>query len=205
MYVSPRISVKDIFVGNGRDRSGNLSRRLLKDRKLIRLKDYDYSSEGLYFITICTNSRINYFGEINNFEMKLNTIGEIVQKQWEWLAKQYKYIILDHSVVMPNHFHGILYIINDSNSPVKIKPLSELIGAFKTTSSKKIHEEGVKEFKWQKSFFDRIIRTEKELNNIRHYIACNPAKWEMDSENPDCREIHKRNGHDRSLQGVDII
>jgi len=67
----------------------------MKDRKKIRLKGYDYSQAGCYFITICTHNRIDYFGEIRNSEMILNQHGKIVSKQWEWLAEQYSYIILD--------------------------------------------------------------------------------------------------------------
>jgi REP element-mobilizing transposase RayT len=89
---------------------------------------------------------------------------------------------------MPNHCHGILIIDPDvgngrNRSLPKIKPLFELIGAFKTTSSKKIHEAGLREFKWQKSFYDHVIRNDKSLYRIRKYIINNPLKWEYDQEN----------------------
>jgi REP element-mobilizing transposase RayT len=86
---------------------------------------------------------------------------------------------------MPNHFHGII-IIDPSliTSDIKIKSLSELIGAFKTTSSKIIHSTGLEVFCWQKSFYDRIIRNEKELLKIRQYIHNNPLKWEIEKNNP---------------------
>jgi len=67
----------------------------------------------------------------------------------------------------------------------KIKPLSELIGAFKTTSSKLIHQNGLSEFQWQRNYYDRIIRNEKELEKIRKYIFENPLKWELDRNNPE--------------------
>ena len=138
--------------------------------------------------------------------MILNAFGDIVKNQWLWLEQQYWFVILDEFVVMPNHFHGILIIDSDNNksqelslvaensrdcSLPKIKPLPQLIGAFKTTSSKLIHNlESLSktqyeqiQFKWHKSFYDRIIRTEKELNNVRNYIKNNPLKWSLDIEN----------------------
>ena len=197
-------------------------------RKPQRLKSFDYSTDGAYFITICTANRENFFGEIVNGKMILNACGEIVNQQWEWLAAQYPFVSLDEFIVMPNHFHGVLFIdrmvgddggcvgddagvvdgggvgngrdhslrcnndsVNhadhslrcdvDSIKPQKIKSLSELVGAFKTTSSKRIHRETPQEnFAWQKSFYDRIIRDDEELNRIREYIWANPANWETD-------------------------
>jgi len=82
-------------------------------------------------------------------------------------------------------FHGIIIIdASLKTSDVKTKSLSELIGAFKTTSSKLIHQAELKTFHWQKSFYDRIIRNEIELFKIRQYIQNNPLKWEIDKNNP---------------------
>jgi REP element-mobilizing transposase RayT len=108
--------------------------------------------------------------------MNLNEYGKIVEQQWLWLAKQYSYIELNEYIVMPDHFHGIV-MINDENEPTtKIKPLSEIIGAFKTTSSKLIHQAGLTDFKWQRSFHERIIHNLFQLDNIQTYIKNNPTK-----------------------------
>jgi REP element-mobilizing transposase RayT len=157
----------------------------LPNRKLNRLKEYDYSNGGYYFITICTADRDHYLGRIDKEIMIKNDFGNIVEKQWLWLHQNYQYVELDYYVVMPNHFHGII-IIDPSliTSDIKIKSLSELIGAFKTTSSKIIHSTGLEVFCWQKSFYDRIIRNEKELLKIRQYIHNNPLKWEIEKNNP---------------------
>ena len=156
-------------------------------RQSIRLKRYDYSSPGYYYVTICTKHNIEYLGERKNGKMILNQFGNIVNQQWKWLSNQYKYVEIDEFAVMPNHFHGIL-IIDPTNvvnrrvvtgrdlSLQKIKPLPELIGAFKTTSSKLIHQSGLDEFRWQRSFYDHIIRTETSLNKIQRYIMDNPLK-----------------------------
>jgi REP element-mobilizing transposase RayT len=142
---------------------------------------------------MCTQDRTEYFGEIKNGGMILNEYGEIARQCWQWLEKQYPYIKLDEFIIMPNHTHGILLIdengCRDRSRPVptegtiKIKSLSELIGAFKTISSKQIHLLGFEIFAWQRSFYDHIIQNEKSLNEIRYYIQTNPANWERDRNN----------------------
>jgi len=163
---------------------------MLKQRKSNRLRNYDYSQGGYYFITICTQDRIEWFGKIQNGVIELNENGAIAVKQWIWLGEQYPYVVLDSYAVMPNHFHGIMGI-NAGNgrgrSLQKIKSLSELVGAFKTTSSKLIHRIGVGGFLWQKSFYDHIIRDELSLNRIRKYIMNNPKQWDTDIENTNNR------------------
>ena len=78
-------------------------------RHSFRLKNYDYSQPGLYFITICTQNRIELFGEIKNGKMILNDYGEIVEKHWQKIPKYYPDIRLLEYVIMPNHIHGILF------------------------------------------------------------------------------------------------
>jgi REP element-mobilizing transposase RayT len=158
-----------------------------------RLEDYDYSRSGYCFVTTCTNNHEEFFGKIDNNEMVLNKYGYYVKEQWEWLAQKYPYVITDEFIIMPNHLHGIL-IIKQYPECTKartgrdlslhgIKSLSSLIGAFKTTSSKIIRQNGLSNFKWQRSFHDHIIRNNKSLQNIREYIQNNPAKWDIDEEN----------------------
>lgn len=174
-------------------------------RKRNRLREWDYSTPHWYYVTICTQNHRELFGEIIKGKMVLNEYGEIVQKQWIWLKEHYEYIDLDEFIVMPNHFHGILIIVGSGRdltknnerrknrtSPdlslqksVKIKPLAELIGAFKTTSSKSIHRNGLPNFSWQRSYYDHIIRDEKSLDNIRLYIRENSLSWETDINNPE--------------------
>lgn len=150
------------------------------DRKLNRLKGYDYSRQGCYFVTICVHERVEYLGEIKNGMVLLNPYGEIVRNQWLWLSEKYSYVGLDEFTVMPDHFHGILSIKNinvgngrDRSLQYNIKSLSSLIGAFKTTSSKLIRQAGLTRFSWQKSFYDHIIRSKQDLKRIREYIRKN--------------------------------
>ena len=155
-----------------------------------RLEGYDYSQSNYYYVTICTDERKEWFGEIKNDQMILNDHGQIVRQQWQWLAEQYTYVELDEYIVMPNHIHGILIIDDtDRSRPVpthSIKSLSSLIGAFKTTSSKLMHQNGLPDFAWQRSFYDHVIRNDKSLNKIREYIINNPINWAIDEENTNC-------------------
>lgn len=143
---------------------------------------YDYAQDNLYFVTSCVKNMECIFGEVVNKKMVLNDYGEIVKKQWFWLADQYSYIDLHAFVVMPNHIHGIIEIKrkNAIYQDQKIKSLSQLIGAFKTTSSKKIHLFGKSNFVWHRSFHDHIIRNDEAYKNIVNYIENNPMKWEED-------------------------
>ena len=181
----------------------------MRERKRTRLIGFDYTTVGGYFVTAVVKDRTCVFGDITNGGCSLNSIGQIVADQWRWLHDQYFYLAMDEFVVMPNHFHGIINITGSvdnrrvgngrDRSLHKIKSLSELIGAFKTTSSKRIHRSGLPSFQWQKSFYEQIIRNDQELIRIREYIQNNPLRWELDIENPgDLPGVG--NGRDRSLQ-----
>jgi len=180
---------------------------LAKNRKLNRWLGYDYKYPGLYFITICTDGRHPMLGEIVNYEMKLNELGEIVKQQLLWLHQHFSHVRLDEWIIMPNHIHLIIEINynfddtktgytdsvgNGRDRSLQGKPLYDVIGAFKTTSSKMIHQIGRVDFKWQKSFHDRVIRNQQELSNKRDYIIGNPAKWAEDRNNPiNLKDNHK--------------
>jgi putative transposase len=175
----------------------------MKNRKPNRMPGYDYSSPGCYFITICVHGRVPAFGFIDGGGMVRNEYGEIAMRQWIWLGEQYNYIALDEFVVMPDHVHGIIVISDMPDDPFrvdesnrmdglnrtgrsrpartgnKIKPIHEIIGAYKTTTSKQIHIAGYHDFRWQRSFYDRIIRDRNELNAIRNYIKQNPFRYGM--------------------------
>lgn len=102
-----------------------------------------------------------------------------MESQIKWLANQYQYVEVRNYAVMPDHVHLIIEIdrAREKNKDVKIKSLSSLIGALKTTSSKLIHTSGYCDFVWQRSFHDSIIRNSKSYYNISRYIDMNPRKW----------------------------
>lgn len=161
------------------------------------MKGFDYSSNNLYFVTSCVQDRVCCFGNVvgtarelsvrdlsvhddKSVKMELNELGIIVNNQLQWLEHQYPYVVLHHYIVMPNHIHAIIEIDSMNTDSIKIKSLSELMGAFKTTSSKLIHLAGFPDFKWQRSFHDHIIKDEKSYLNISNYIETNPERWEKD-------------------------
>ncbi len=163
-------------------------------RRSIRLKGYDYSQAGCYYVTIVNQNRECLFGDVVDGEMVLNELGKIVQDEWLKTAQIRKNIELDIFVVMPNHVHGIIII--DAN-PVGVirritptKPrlfsnsLGSIIGQFKSVVTKRIHKMGIQHFKWQRNYWEHVIRDENELNHIQEYIINNPLKWDFDDENP---------------------
>ena len=162
------------------------------NRRSIRLKGYDYTQPGVYFVTVVTQQRECSLGEIFKNEMVVNPAGKIVLEAWGWLASQYAYVTLDEFCVMPNHFHGVI-MIDDTGfrrggsltAPTKTKPLGRLIGAFKTVSTKWINEmRGTPGATvWQRNYYEHIVRDGRELGRIRAYIATNPARWHKDTEN----------------------
>jgi REP-associated tyrosine transposase len=165
-------------------------------RHSIRLVNYDYSSPGAYFVTVVTLHRECVFGEISDGEMRLNQYGRMVKQAWEWLPTYYPYVYQETCMVMPNHFHGILQIIEPDDDwgggprpaptgTTKIKPLGQLIGAFKTISAKQINltrsTPGLAV--WQRNYYEHVIRNQDELEHISVYILGNPQSWADDPEN----------------------
>lgn len=154
------------------------------NRKRNRKLGYDYSQNNLYFITGNVKNFECCLGKIENKKMILNDFGIIVNNQIEWLEENYKYVVLHATVVMPNHFHFVLEINSHLvDSGIKIKSVSQLVGAFKTTSSKEIHILGFKYFAWHRSFHDHIIRDDLSYQRICDYIEANPEKWKEDTFN----------------------
>jgi putative transposase len=174
------------------------------DRKSIRLKEYDYSRPGEYFVTICTYNRECFLGDIINKEMRLSVAGEVVKEEWLRTKAIRSNVELYAFVVMSNH--GII-ILNETNDKhgrgtSQCAPTVERFGKstsnsiptiirlFKSTTTKQInkirHSPGFP--LWQRGYYEHIIRNEKDLNNIRDYIVNNPIKWFYDDENPNRRD-----------------
>ncbi|WP_103670234.1 transposase [Pseudanabaena sp. BC1403] len=144
-------------------------------RQSIRLQGYDYAKEGIYFVTICCYQRQHLFGEIDNGEMKINLIGQIVAALWQKIPQHFPNVELDGFTLMPDHLHGII-IISESKEKAS---LANIIQNFKSISSRKINRinknYGISI--WQRNYYERIVRTEQELTNLREYIKNNPANW----------------------------
>jgi REP element-mobilizing transposase RayT len=176
-------------------------------RRSIRLPEYDYTQPGAYFITCVTHNRTNLFGEINTSVMKLNALGIIVQREWQRLVKRFSSIKLDEYVIMPNHIHGIIEIIDNetgqppdssflSNPPPDPNKkerfgapvagsISTIIRSFKSSVTQQSQYQLARPsgFIWQQRYYEHIIRNEADWERIRGYIQMNPQNWESDEEN----------------------
>jgi len=179
-------------------------------RKSIRLQNYDYSQNGYYFITICTQNKNCLLGKVENDEIILNQFGKIAKDYWLKIEKLHSFVKLDYFTIMPNHIHGIIIIdknvgvplvgTQDSDKTKSIsknqgrpqgiaptKTIGELIGEFKSlTTNEYIKNVKLGKFPsfekriWQRNYYEHIIRNEKSLVKIQEYIICNPATWEKD-------------------------
>lgn len=139
-------------------------------RKRIRLQDYDYSNENMYFITICVKDREEILGKIIEDNIKLTKEGNAVEQNINKIKQIYKNVIIDEYVVMPNHIH-ILVFINYKTSVT----VSKIIKHLKTYITRDI-----KYSIWQKSFYEHIVRNEKEYLKIKEYIKNNVINWRKD-------------------------
>ena len=153
-------------------------------RKSTRLKEYDYSQFGYYFITICMKNRKKFFSKIENSIVVLSKFGKIIDEVLMNIPSYYN-VEIDCYIIMPDHIHLIIILDKDENK--KNYSLYDVMGKFKSFSCKKIRKvlEDDEKFEWQKSFYDRIIRNEKELYQIRKYIKENPLRWEIEKDNPE--------------------
>ena len=162
-----------------------------RQRHSIRLPDYDYTQAGAYFITIVTYQRELLFDD--------PVLRKIVETLWQRIPLHMSRVKLDAFVVMPNHFHGVLWLIDSSPavpaSDIAASPrphlsagsLGAIVGNFKSITSRRINQvrKIPGQLVWQRNDYEHIIRHDKELNAIRHYIVDNPANWLLDAENPD--------------------
>jgi putative transposase len=173
-----------------------------------RLQNWDYASEGAYFITICTKDRRHYFGAVKNGKMVLSNAGVIANLMWHEIKNHGKNVELGEFIVMPNHVHGILILNDISNldpglevqtehalslappAPAKSpgqqrfqnqgkNTVSSIIGSYKSAVTKYCNQLGF-EFGWQTRFYDHIIRDGRAFENISNYIINNPEKWDID-------------------------
>ncbi|MCE5284315.1 MAG: transposase [Pelosinus sp.] len=160
-------------------------------RKTIRLKEFDYSQTGFYFITICTNNRFHLFGEVCNKtsvipQVVLNSAGKMIQNVLIGLPTYYNGINIEEFQIMPNHIHYIVSVTNCNMSKKKMG-LPDIIHGFKTFTTKK-YIDGVNQNKWkpfhqklwQRNYYEHIIRNEEDYRNISEYISNNPIQWQKD-------------------------
>ena len=175
-------------------------------RQSIRMPNYDYSQSGAYFITICCYERQAMFGEIVQGQMIHNDAGFAAQNCWREIPTHFHMVFLDEFIIMPNHMHGIIVIDavgannhspnenirniranNHSPLPDGIigtsKTIGSIIRGFKIGVTMWHRHQGKTEPNWQRNYWERVIRTEQEMQSVRQYIRCNPAQWQHDDLN----------------------
>ncbi|MBW4418125.1 MAG: hypothetical protein KME13_02715 [Myxacorys californica WJT36-NPBG1] len=177
-----------------------------------RKPGWDYAGNGAYFITICTQNRQHFFGNIQNGIMNLSIAGEIAQKLWWKIPDRFPHVQLNAFIVMPNHIHGILII---DRLPDNGRDAINRVSTTTTTNHNTHHSGGVTanhnpmlsddsiskiirwykgrckfeicktlpEFAWQPRFHDHIIRDPAAFDRIRQYIQTNPKRWKTDKLN----------------------
>ncbi|RJR28686.1 transposase [Candidatus Microgenomates bacterium] len=169
------------------------------NRHSIRLRTWDYSSSGYYFLTICSYKRECIFGDVVGGEMRSNEYGEILNDIINSLSNRFN-IKIDIYQIMPNHLHIVIFVgahhdapkLHHTNiqsraiheSPLHRHELSKIVGYLKMNVSKSIHQISPNQQVWQRNYYEHIIRNEAELVNIRKYIINNPLKWDSDKNNP---------------------
>jgi len=179
-----------------------------RNRRSIRLPDYDYSQPGAYFVTACTHNRVCLFGQVIGGGMQLNSYGRIVTEEWHRTERIHNHVALDASVVMPNHVHGSIGITvdldddgsNDRRDTARRVPtrtnrrfgqprpgsLPTIVRGFKGAATCRINRRrGTPgEPVWQRNYYEHIVRDRRELERIRRYIHRNPARWHRDRNHP---------------------
>jgi putative transposase len=160
-----------------------------------RLVDWDYSSRGWYFVTLCTKDKKCSLGHAGDGQIVLSGAGSIAEAELKSLASHYEDVIIDRYVVMPNHVHVIVAIAGaHAYTPVETRiaasrarahwGLPNIVGGYKAGVGRICHANGLSGFAWQARFHDHILRSNASLNAVRDYIDQNPQNWLLDPENP---------------------
>ena len=184
------------------------SNRDRQSRRSLRLPGFDYGQAGAYFVTICTHNRVPMFGSIVGAEMRLNEAGRVVRECWTAIPEHYPRARTDAFVVMPNHVHGIVLLLdnvsgiratqgkrvgandysplhrNESPFHSPSRTLGAIVRGFKIGVTKWFRNNTDVHTVWQRNYYEHVIRSEAALNDIREYIINNPAKWADDPDNP---------------------
>lgn len=154
-----------------------------KERKHIRLPHYDYSTPGIYFITICSYRKKNIFSKVDKSKIVLNYYGEIILDVWVKMNAHFPMCDQYEFVIMPNHIHALIGL-NDGSPK-----LGTIIGSFKSAVTKKVNLSrgeaclAPTTSVWQRGYYEHVVRDEHAFDRISEYIRMNPENWFKDEEN----------------------
>jgi len=167
-----RVSDADVPAGRPHDAA-------MRNRQSIRLRGFDYRRPGAYFVTIGTWRMVPILGRVIGAGFEANELGRIVGRLWQDIPLHFPTVSLDTWCVMPNHFHGILWLEPADGSPRRCPTLGLVIRLFKASAARRINllrgTPGAAV--WHRNYFERIIRDDRHLNATRRYIDLNPARW----------------------------
>ena len=164
----------------------------MEKRKPLRLRNYDYSSAGAYFITICAQNRRQIFSRIENSlpnnvgaglappAIQYTEYGKIAKQQLENLPQRYPFLEIDRYVIMPDHIHIIFIIREDTGGASPAPTISDIICTYKSLTTRECNKIRKTGQIFQRSFFDRVIRNEKDYLEALEYIENNPIRWQTD-------------------------
>ena len=163
----------------------------MSGRKELRLKHYDYSKRGYYFVTICIKKRAPIFGDVMEGRVKLSEAGKVARRCWEEIPDHFGDMEIDEFIVMPDHVHGLLQIESgdenkkgEDNGARNTQTIPVVIGNYKASVTREINEiKPDSNFEWQRSYYEHVIRDEEELREAREYIKQNPFSWQLDRKN----------------------
>ena len=159
------------------------------NRQSPRLRNYDYTQAGVYFVTICTYRLAQTFGRVIDGNVQLNDLGRLVDEEWRKTADLRSTVEVDLYVVMPNHIHGIFFILEShrtglskGKTTLPANSIGSIVAQFKsvvTKRSRKLANPPSLPI-WKRNYYDHIVRNEQDLDRIRRYIIANPAQWSED-------------------------
>lgn len=191
----------------------------ISNRHSIRLREYDYSQSGAYFVTICTRESECLLGQIEHGQVVLSEAGEIAQSVWLGLSNRFPSVTLDEYVIMPNHIHGIVlvgaqFIAPDPKDDMahRVCTLGDIVRVYKTTVTRLIRTRNYSVtdrdtintggmnpaptdtvcFGWQRNYYEHVIRNDDDLQRTREYILGNPVRWDEDENNPALLHLERR-------------
>ncbi len=164
----------------------------------LRLRGYDYSTPGLYFVTVCTERQHCLFGDVRDGFVDVSLAGQVIESWWDSIPLRFPGVMLDERVVMPNHLHGIIVLgaEPDANQRTPAPTLSKVMQWFKTRTTYD-YILGVQSLNWQRfpgrlwqqDYYEHIVRSEAALERIQAYIEANPSQWPHDDNNPNRTDL----------------
>ncbi|OZC04432.1 transposase [Rubricoccus marinus] len=168
----------------------------MRQRRSVRLREHTYA-DGTYFVTVCCHGRQRLFGEVASGEMVRSELGDLAHDEWERTCQRYEHLHADLFVVMPDHVHMLLALLPSRLPPLAPETrrtplpgtLGAVIGQYKSAVSRHAQRLYLTTRVWQRGYYDRVVRSDREAENIRRYIAENPMRW--DALDPGRRDGHR--------------